>query len=121
MSDLKIDEDTGDLDVSGIDLQNTSGREAIEQHLRQRIQTFAGEYFLDSRVGVPYFQHILKKNPDPIIVDSAFKIVIINTPGVIELLTFALDLDTSTRELTLTFRASTSDGVIDFTEVVPNV
>lgn len=119
--DILFDELTTDIDISANDFQFTENREAIEQHLRQRLRTFAAEYFLDSRVGIPYFQHVLRKNPDPIIIDSVFKKEIINTPGIIELLEFELDLDASTRELTLTFKASTSDGVIDFSEVVPNV
>lgn len=120
MSDLTIDQDTGDLFLDETDLTLTSGQEAIRQHLSQRLRTFVGEWFLDLTEGIPYFQHILKKRPDPVIVDSVFKKEIIDTPGIKKLLDFDLDLDASTRVLTLTFRAETIEGsVIDFSEEVP--
>jgi len=118
MSDIKLNT-AGDVDISKPDLQLTSGIEAIDQHLKQRLRMFLGEWFLDNRIGLPYFQHILKKDYDAIVIDSVFKRQILTTPGVLELLSFNLDINIPTRQLTVEFRARTSEGVIDFSLEVP--
>lgn len=118
MSDLQLD-DTGDLEVVGNDLVLTVGVDAIKQHLKQRLQTFLEEWFLDKRIGIAYYQYILKKNPDAIIVDSLLKAEIVNTPGITELTRFSLDLDKSTRILTVAFSAKSTGGPINFSEVIP--
>lgn len=120
MSDIIIDDINNDIVMDSTGSANlTTELDAIEQSLKQRLKSFAGDFFLDLREGVPYFQQILRKNPDPIIVDSAFKKVIINTVGVIKLLSFSMDLDDSTRELTVSFKVETQEGEINFSEVLP--
>jgi hypothetical protein len=115
--DIKQDDD-GDLFLNVDDLELTSGLDAKVQHLNQRLRTFLAEWFLDLRVGVAYFQQILLKNPNPAVVDSVLKKEIVNTPGVLQLTFFDLDI-ASNRELTLSFRALTSEGEINFSEVIP--
>lgn len=92
------------------------GRDEIAQTLRTRLRVFLGEWFLDTREGVPYFEEILKKNPDPGRVDAIFKNEILTSPGVVELITFKLDI--TGRKLTLEFTARTDDGIIEFNEVL---
>lgn len=117
MSDLLLDSD-GDIVLDVNDFVLTSGREAIEQHLKQRLQTFLGEFFLDGNVGIPYFQQIFVKNPSAVAINSIIKKAIINTPGILSLTSFSLELSTS-RELTVEFRALSSEGEINFSEVLP--
>jgi hypothetical protein len=117
--DLMLDESTWDLATGDTDLLLVDGRDAIGQHLAQRLKTFLGEWFLDLRIGVPYFQQVMVKNPDPLVLDSVFKSEIINTPGVTELLSFDLKIDAGSRLLQLSFSAATDDGVITFSEVLP--
>ena len=116
MSDLKLTD--GDIELEGNDFVLTAGIDAIEQHLSQRLKTFLEEWFLDKRIGIAYLQQILKKNPDPVVVDSIIKREIINTPGIKELTRFVLDISSS-RVLTLTFSARTAEGVINFSEAIP--
>lgn len=117
--DVLIDSITGDISVNS-DLSLTEGTQAIEQHLRQRLQTFFQEWFLDKRIGIPYFEQVLVKNPDFVVVDSIFKREIIDTPGIEELVQFDFNFDKSLRELTLSFKARTIEGsVINFSEVIP--
>lgn len=118
MSDIKLDANW-DIDTSQPDLQLTTGVDAIQQHLTQRLKTFMNEWFLNYNIGIPYFEQILIKNPNYVIIDSVFKKEILETPGVIELLEFDLDLNTSTRLLSLTFKAITSEGVFNFLNTVP--
>jgi len=117
--DLKLDSDN-DVLVENGDLVLLTGVEAVGQHLRNRLNTFFQEWFLDKREGVPYFEHIFKKKINPLVVDGIFKREIINTPGILELKSFNLDIDGTLRVLTLSFTASSTDGDINFSEVVPS-
>ncbi len=117
--DLSLD-DNWDLVTDATDLLLVDAAEAIGQHLAQRLKTFAGEWFLDLRVGVPYLQQVLVKNPDPVVLDSIFKSEIINTPGIVELRQFDLRMDAAARQLQLSFKAVIDTGaVISFSEVIP--
>lgn len=113
MNDLKLDSDW-ELVIENHDLATVSGIDAIEQNLGQRLKTFLGEYFLDSRIGLPYFQEIFKKKFDPIVVDTVIKREIINTDGIIELMQFKLELETVSRELFVDFDVLTTNGVLAF-------
>ena len=104
--DLLLDSQ-GDLDISTGDLQLTTGGEAIAQHLRIRLQFFLGEWFLDSRIGIPFFQSILIKNPATNVVRSIFRAAILSTPGVISLSELTIDFDGPTRTLAVAFTAET--------------
>lgn len=117
MSDFKLDS-TGDIEVIDGIVSLTSGIEAKRQHLEQRLKLFFREWFLDQSRGIPYFQHIFVKNPNPVIVDAIFKTEILNTPGILKLDFFELDLNETTRELTLSFRAITIEGEINFSEIL---
>jgi len=117
MTDILQDED-GDVNVTNNQTSLVNGANEVMQLLRQRLRTFLAEWFLDTTIGIPYFQDIFKKNPSPIAMESAFKNEILNTPGVLELSEFELEVDPSLRTLTVTGRAVVTDGIIDFSEVL---
>lgn len=118
MTDIKQDPD-GDIAIeNGSPVIIDGGGDEVVQILRQRLRTGLGEWFLDTTIGVPYLQSIFKKNPSPVAIETAFKNEILNTPGVLELSEFELDVDASTRTMTLTFRVIGTDGPIDFSEVL---
>lgn len=114
MSDLRLNSLTYELDIENGDLILTTGADAVEQHLRQRLWFFLGEWFLATDQGVPYFQSILGQKLNLGSVSAILQETILTTPGVIELLSFELDFDNATRELSLDFAVRTSDGDIDF-------
>ena len=116
MSDIKLETDTHDLEVINGELSLTEGLEARSQHLKQRMGMFFGEWFLNTLRGIPYVQQVFKKNPNPVVIDSIFKNEIVSTQGVLELQTFSLDLEETTRELTVSFKARTDDGILVFEE-----
>lgn len=118
MSDILLDTN-GDIDITEGKFTLTTGLDAIKQHLKQRLKLFYGEWFLDITKGIPYFQHILNKNPNPIVVDAVLKRTIIETPGILELLEFDLNIDSENRELQIDFKARAEDGNVNFSEVVP--
>ena len=116
--DTKLDTVTDDVKIENNQIVLTDGKDSIRQHLDIRLKLFSKEWFLDQRLGVPYFEDILKKNPSFVVVDAIFKNTILNTRGVTELLSFSLDFDAATRKLIIAFEVDTTDGVIDFTTEV---
>lgn len=115
MSGLLLDAN-GEIDLTNNKMTLTTGLKAIEQRISQRLRLFLGEWFLDKTRGVPWIQQVFKKNPNPVVVDAVIKREILAEPTVRELQIFELDLDTATRILTVTFKAITTEGVLDFRE-----
>jgi hypothetical protein len=86
------------------------------EYARQRIETtldlFLGEWFLDLRIGLPYFRDILIKNPNSDLVKSVFRRAIMNTPGVVSVPTLEYEADSVARRATVTFEAVYQDGTV---------
>lgn len=119
MSSLQLETDAtsefyGDLMITNNSLTLTTGLEAIRQHLQVRFQMFLGEWFLDTEVGVPWFQEILGKPQSFTVVHELLKETVLETPGVLELLKFEFDYVASTRDITLNFQCLSTEGIIDF-------
>lgn len=106
----------GDLDFSSGGLQIVEGADEIAQKLFTRLQFFLGEWFLDRRQGIPYYEKILIKNPDLVIIQSIFREAILETPGVTSLLdVIQTDLESATRKLSVRFAAQLdSGGILNF-------
>lgn len=109
--DFKLD-DNNDLVIENNNLVLIDGADFVKQLLKERLQTFLGEWFLDIEIGIPYFQDILKKNVSLNTIANIFKNEILQTPGVIELEKFDLDYNENTRELSLSFAVRSLDGSI---------
>jgi hypothetical protein len=110
MSEYQDLELTGDSDllIENFDLQLISGADAIAQRVWIRLRIFKGEWYLDNTLGMPYFQSILKKAPDQITVTTAFKDMILGTPGIASLLSFGMSFDAETRTMNIEFEARTT-------------
>ena len=84
---------------------------AVAQHIAIRLRTFFGEWFLDVREGVPYFELVLVKNPDLGRITSIFRSVILATPGVASIARLQLAHDAATRILSVSdLRIKLDDG-----------
>lgn len=118
MSDLRLATTDYDLELSNGDLVLTVESDAIRQHVQQRLWTFFAEWFLDTSVGVPYYQLILVKSPSLDNVEGILRETILATPGISELNSFVLDYDNATRQLSVEFQAKARDEVIDFSLVI---
>lgn len=109
MIDLKLGKSTHDLVVQDYDLQLVAGVDQVAQNIKQRIWLFRGEWFLDTTVGVPWLQDILKKNPRRFVVEQALKQAILGTAGVDELVEFSLEDGQAERSVRVTFKVR-ADG-----------
>lgn len=111
-------DENGDFAVRNGDFYFVEGVDATIQFLNQRLRLFLAEWFLDETKGIPYFDEVFIKNPNPIVLDSIFKTTIIETPGVLELLVFNMDIDSARRKLTVSGRIRALDGEADFSETI---
>lgn len=115
--DLTIDVVTKDIKVTSAEVAFTSGVDSIRQHLEIRLQTFLGEWFLDTNLGVSFFDDVFKKNPDITILNAVFTKQILDTPGVLSLTSLSFDLQNN-RELFIDLSVITEAGVLDYSGFV---
>lgn len=101
----------GDLNLTDGQVTLTPDlKTAVAQHLLIRLRMFFGEWFLDTREGVPYFELVLVDNPDVARITSIFRSVILETPGVVGITALALGVDRRARRLTIQNVAIKLDG-----------
>jgi hypothetical protein len=113
--DLKLGTDD-DLVLKNDDLVLVDGVDAIAQDVLCRLRFFAGEWALDTRIGVPYYQEILGQKPQAPAIKGIFREVISGTPGITEVQDLSWDYDGSTRLLSVSFSGQTTAGPIVFDE-----
>ncbi len=113
MADLKLDIN-GDLDLSTGDLVILSGVDATAQRLSRKLKFFLGEWFLDTRLGIPYFGSILVKNPSTNVIISLYRQVITSDEAVTILNDLDLEYDAANRTLSVSFTAETVEGPLEF-------
>lgn len=108
-TDLKID--SGYVVCADGDLQTVVGYDQVVQHIKQRLQTFLGEYPYDSTVGVDYI-HLSDKGVSYITVENAIKKTILATPHVFSLDYFKMTVNARKRTSTITFKCNGIDTII---------
>jgi hypothetical protein len=110
----------GDLALDKGQLILQEGTEEIRQLTTQYLRTFLGEWFLDTSIGLPYFQEIFEKQLNVNDIDPIFINEILSVPGIIRLLDFDLDLpDVAARRLEVSFEAQVTDDILLFSETIP--
>lgn len=109
--DLLLNPDTGDVVfINGAAPVTQRTATVVAQRLRITLYTFLGEWFLDTTVGVPYYQQIFGKIRTKSAVDLIFQQIITDDPDVIEILTFESTLDNANRGYSMTFQVRVSDN-----------
>src|SRR5687768_11395985 len=79
------------------------------QRLRSRLRFFKGEWFLDLRQGIPYFQTIVQRADDATL-RSIFGRVIRATPGIASLESLSFTRDRNARALSIDFVCRLDSG-----------
>ncbi|MBG6211671.1 hypothetical protein IWQ49_006362 [Labrenzia sp. EL_126] len=112
---LALDEATNDLFLaSDGSLQNVTDAEAVGQHGRQRLQTHAGEWFLDTTCGVQWLSQILGRFADPALAEAVVKAELLETDGIEEITSFSVSFNQVSRGLII----NEIEAVTMFDEVV---
>ena len=73
--------------------------DAIPQLVKQRLKTFKGELFMNTKLGVPYYQTIFKKGVSNFLIYNELKKVVEEVYGVIKVEDMTLKIDNKKREL----------------------
>lgn len=81
------------------------------QKLTNRLLLLLGEWFLDTRLGLPFLQAIAVKNPDLRVVKQIIQQVILGVPGIVAIQQLDVALGPDRRAL-VTLRAQCDDGAI---------
>lgn len=114
MYDLKLNTATHDIELSDLnDLQIISDIERVKQQIKIRLLTFLGEWFLDTRVGIPWLENILAKNPNESYIKSLIYDQIIGVKGVKEIINIDISTNKIDRTMKINFKVSTIYGELE--------
>lgn len=107
---------TGDLDITGGGLAlTTTLKEYVRLHIGECLSMFAGEWFLDTREGIPYFD-VVSHRPDLRLLRSLFRRGVLAVPGVADVTRIDVAFDSERRVLNVTVDAKLTTG-----DVITNV
>jgi hypothetical protein len=99
----------GDLKLENGTTKIIDGPEYAEQRISVTCDFFLGEFFLNTKEGIPYFRDILIKNPNPDTVRSVFRRAILQTPGVVSC-TLEWSVNAAARQGLVEFEAVYKNG-----------
>lgn len=95
----------------------TEGTQAA-QHVKIRLWSYLGEWFLDITVGTPYFQSILGKIYRPQEASAIIRNRILNTPGVDSLTDYNFSLTNRNLSITGTIIANGESSTFSISEAL---
>lgn len=94
--------------IDPVTLKLTEGAEAIALDVTARLKTFLGEWFLDTTIGIPYYDVIFAKGTTDETIRAILASAVLATPGIEELLSFTFDRAQSR----VNFVSSTAQGEV---------
>lgn len=115
--DLLLDKTTHDLTLKNGDLQLVDGGNWVQQSIKQNLQTLLGEWFLDTTIGLPWFDEIMQKGTSENRIKQLLIREIANTQGVEKLNSLIINVDNRTRRGTVTFEVQALGTIITGNEV----
>lgn len=120
ISDIKLSNNTHDLVFENDDLVLfPTEQESITQRIKIGLSTVAGEWFLNTGVGLPLTSPTFAQKGSQTVLDAYIKQFIVDFEGVQELLTYSSRLDRATRTTYVSFTARIDSGeIISFTEAL---
>ena len=96
---------SGDIDLAIVD-----GLESVRQRIHQRLLMQRGEYYLDTRAGVPYVSDILRYNYDETLARRVIEDSILSVQDVESVYNTVLSFNSSNRKLTFSCNVRTDFG-----------
>lgn len=112
MIDIALDPITNDLVFSDFDFSLVDEVSQIMQNLAIRLRFILGEWFLDITQGVPYFEFFFIKAPNLIQIESILKQEIVETRGILEIVSFESNYESKRRIFTVRFSARSISGEV---------
>jgi len=113
--DIKLDE-SGDVSfVNGESGVTSIGAEDLSQRLQIRLNTFQGEWFMDSTLGVDWWNRVMGKNRSKMAVDALIQEAILKEPDALQILEYSSTISTD-RRFSCSFKVRTEDGAVSATQ-----
>ncbi len=103
-----------DLDLTNGELSLVTGIAGVAQAITMKLRTWLGESKYDRNAGVPYMQVIFKRGVRLEAVRFILEQIILSVPGVTEVVDLDFNLDSASREVTITGRVSALDEETTF-------
>lgn len=116
--DIAMDVNTNDIVLKNGDVLLIDNAERIAQQILISLRFWLGEWFLDTRQGVPYLEYILVKNPNEAHIKQVLTDAIKDVDGVDLVTNMDLSLNRIKRALTVEYTVKTSAGLLTRTEVL---
>ena len=109
--DLKLGLENHDLEVENGDIALCKDLpEAARQDINVRLRTLAGEWFLDPRVGIPYFTKVFGQRPNKLSLIEIFTQAVLESPYVDCLKNSDVTFDAVANTVTFSFESTLTDG-----------
>lgn len=109
MADLKLTA-SHDLDISSRDAQLLTGRDETAQRLTISYSMYKGEWFLDARVGMPYYEQIFVKNPQIDIIKAIYRRMAEADDAVDSVGDIVVQYDAAARDASIDMVVTDTDG-----------
>lgn len=110
--DIALNIASNDLVIKNNDLILIDNAERVAQQVLITLRFWLGEWFLDTREGVPYLEYILVKNPNMSHIKQILTEKINSVDGVNSIVSLEFDFRRITRELYVDFEINTDYGLI---------
>ena len=110
--DIALNIASNDLVIKNNDLILIDNAERVAQQVLITLRFWLGEWFLDTREGVPYLEYILVKNPNMSHIKQILTEKLNSVDGVNSIVSLDFDFRRITRELYVDFEVDTDYGLI---------
>lgn len=88
------------------------GDRATVQELYTALRTVRGEWFLDTRIGVPWFAVLARKGSAEADLRSVVRQTVLLNPAIVDVPSVSVRVDRATRAATVDFQARTVSGTV---------
>jgi hypothetical protein len=102
----------GDVHLLNGQVHFLTGLDATRQKCVMLLRFVKGEYFLNTEEGIPYFTHILIKNPNASVVRNLLRKALLASPGITAVPVLELDFDFAARSLAVRFEVLDDEGAL---------
>lgn len=107
-----VRDSAGKLAIVNGSLQlTTTLKDYVVAAIKERVSMFAGEWYLDTREGIPYFR-VVSERPDLRLLKSLYRRAVLAVPGVADITLCELSFDGPRRELTVLIDCTLTDGEV---------
>lgn len=116
--DLAMDMATGDLVLRDGDILLIDNAERVAQQILITLRFWLGEWFLDTKDGIPYLEYVLVKSPNLLHIRQIFTEAMEKVDGVKRVEEMNLVFDAKNRSLHVDYEVSTDYGLLTRREVL---